>query len=70
MPSSLGVELFLGKDERIMAPPQVLVVDDERASRLSLSEILRLDGCEVAAALSAGGVAADVALAASATASG
>jgi len=30
-----------------MAPPQVLVVDDERASRLSLSEILRLDGCEV-----------------------
>ncbi len=30
-----------------MAQPQVLVVDDERAARLSLSEILRLDGCEV-----------------------
>jgi DNA-binding response OmpR family regulator len=35
-----------------MAPPQVLVVDDERASRLSLSEILRLDGCEVQMAAS------------------
>ena len=35
-----------------MTTPQVLVVDDEKAMRLSLSEILRLDGCEVQAAAS------------------
>jgi DNA-binding response OmpR family regulator len=35
-----------------MTAPQILVVDDEKAMRLSLSEILRLDGCEVQAAAS------------------
>jgi len=32
--------------------PKILVVDDERATRLSLSDILRLDGCEVQTAAS------------------
>lgn len=35
-----------------MTAPKVLVVDDEKAMRLSLSEIIRLDGCEVQAAAS------------------
>lgn len=33
-------------------PPRILVVDDERAARLSLGEILQLDGCQVQAAAS------------------
>lgn len=32
--------------------PRILVVDDERAMRLSLAEILRLDGCDVSEASS------------------
>jgi len=35
-----------------MTAPTVLVVDDEKAMRLSLSEILTLDGCEVQMAAS------------------
>jgi DNA-binding response OmpR family regulator len=35
-----------------MTAPKVLVVDDEKAMRLSLSEIIRLDGCDVQAAAS------------------